>query len=117
MSNEILRARPAAAFLGMGFSHFNAARHSDPDFQDCKAVPLGERAIGFFRSNLLKVLLRKEARRDGVAPEHLDEEVQRRFIKRRAEEELISEAKEGLVTKARSERHKVTRAARLEAGS
>jgi predicted DNA-binding transcriptional regulator AlpA len=99
VSSEILRARPAAAFLGVGFSHFNAARNDDPDFQDCKAVPLGERAIGFFRSDLLKVLLRKEARRDGVAPEHLDEEVQLRFIKRRAEEELIAEAKARLETR------------------
>jgi predicted DNA-binding transcriptional regulator AlpA len=111
--NEILRGRPSADFVGMSFSKFNDARHNDPDFQACKVVPLGERAIGFFRSDLLKVLLRKSARNDGFEGEALDEEVQFRFVKRRAEEELIADAKAGLVTKMRSERRKVTRAATL----
>jgi hypothetical protein len=110
--SEVLRARPAAAFLGFGFSKFNDARNNDPDFRHCRAVPLGERAIGFFRDDLLRVLFRKEARRDGFEGEALDVEAERRLIERLAREEIVAEAKTRLETKTRNERHAAARAAR-----
>jgi hypothetical protein len=115
VSNLILRPRPAAAFCGYKYSTFNEARVKDPDFRALKAVPLGERAIGFFGDDLLRVLFRKAARRDGVAPNQLDEEIERRLIERRAQEALIAEAKARLETRARTERRKAGRLARVEA--
>lgn len=63
MSEVILRPKAAAKFMKRGYSTFNQDRETDPDFRDLTTVPLGERAIGFFRHQLLKILLRKACRR------------------------------------------------------
>jgi hypothetical protein len=109
-NNSILRPRPSAAFIGLSYSGFNAARVTDPDFQDLVPVPIGERrAIGFFRNSLLKVLFRKQARRKGVPAEHVEAEVERLLIEELAHEQMVAEAKLRLEAKARIEKRREAR--------
>jgi hypothetical protein len=115
MVKRIRRPRVAAAVLGMSFSGFNEARKADPDFQHCLPIPIGKRAIGFDDDDLLRVQLRKAARRDGLSDDRLDEEVERRLIKERARESLIAEEKERLAAKVRNEKRNSARAAKLVA--
>jgi hypothetical protein len=90
---KLLRPRSAAAFFGMGYSTFNAARIADPDFAALRrGVPLGERAIGFDEDDCLKVKLIKECRRDSIADCEINAEVERRFVAKKAQELRIAEA-------------------------
>lgn len=59
--SELLRPRPAAAFLGVGATHFWQLRRQDPTFP--RPVRLGIRAIGFRRSDLIAWLETRQAAR------------------------------------------------------
>lgn len=59
--SELLRPRPAAAFLGIGATHFWRLRRQDPTFP--RPVRLGVRAIGFLRSDLIAWLETRQAAR------------------------------------------------------
>jgi hypothetical protein len=106
----ILRPHDAAKAVGLPFSSFNEARKQDPDFVHCRAIVLGLRAIGFDSDEVLKVVLRKAARRDGFTDDHLDEEVERRFIEEKARELLIEEARQRLAHKPRNKAVKLVAA-------
>ncbi len=56
---EILRPKPAARFCGMGDTLFWLTRRNDPTFPP--AVRLGQRAIGFRRSDLLAWIEARQA--------------------------------------------------------
>jgi len=97
----VFRPQGAADFLDIGLSTLEKARRLDPD---CRAIKLGTRAIGFDFEDLLRVYLRKVCRRDGVKPEHLEAEVERRLIEEHARAELIAEARARLEAKTKTNR-------------
>ncbi len=101
---RVFRPQGAADFLDIGLSTLEKARRLDPDFADCRAIKLGTRAIGFDFEDLLRVYLRKVCRRDGVKPEHLEAEVERRLIEEHARAELIAEARARLEAKTKTNR-------------
>jgi len=87
-----MRPKAAAAFFPMPFSSFNRARYDDPDFARLKkGIPIGLRAIIFTYDDCLWVKLIKECRRDGIADDKLEAEVERRFIAKKAQNVRIAE--------------------------
>jgi hypothetical protein len=78
--------------MGMPPSSFDAARANDPDFKILEPpIPLGERAIGFFEDDLLRIQLLKASRGAGVSDADREAWIEDRLIETLARGEIVAE--------------------------
>jgi hypothetical protein len=101
---KIIRQKGFAEFLGLPLPSFEKALRFDPDFAHCRPIKLGVRAVGYEFDDALRVALIKICRRDGVPPERLEAEVEKRLIEEHARAELIAEARARLEAKTKTNR-------------